>query len=271
MNAQTEVAQFGTELKRWRQHRRYSQLELASRAEVSQRHLSFLETGRSKPSPEMIQHLSMALAVPLRARNALLHLAGFAPIYSEESLHSPALAQVRQSLEILVEAHNPFPAYVVDRSWNLVLANTTALVLTGLLLPSEAGLELAGNVLRMFLHPDGARATVANWPQAAAVLIDRLVAECDANPTDSEIAQLLREVSDYPGVAEAISKPSRTSTSFLTSIHVHTDQVDLQLYTAISSLAAPSDVTLEELRLETLLPADQATADELRRLCSEVG
>ncbi len=271
MSTQTEVAQFGSELKRWRNHRRYSQLELASRAEVSQRHLSFLETGRSKPSPEMIQHLSGVLDVPLRARNALLNLAGFAPVYSEEPLDSPALAQVRQSLETLVEAHSPFPAFVVDRSWNLMLANTAALVLTGLLLPADSPPEIAGNVLRLFLHPQGARSSVSNWPQAAAVLIERLEMECNANPADGHLAELLQEVLDYDGVQEALSlAPGHSRDTFLTSIQVESGPVRLRMYTAISSLAAPLDVTLQELRLETLLPADAATADELRRLCADL-
>ncbi len=269
MPVRAEMGLFGTELKRWRQHRRYSQLDLANRAEVSQRHLSFLETGRSRPSPEMIEHLSVALDVPLRARNALFELAGFASAYSEEPLDGDALAQVRQGLETLVLAHDPFPAYVIDRSWNLLIANTSAVLLTGLLLPQDSGMELAGNVLRLFMHPGGARSSVANWVEAATVLLERLSAECAANPTDDQLAELFDEIVGYEGVdalAEAASSPT---VPFLTSIHVLTESVDLRLYTAISSLAGAGDVTLEELRLETLLPADQHTADELRRLCAE--
>ncbi|MEE9414823.1 MAG: helix-turn-helix transcriptional regulator [Acidimicrobiales bacterium] len=212
MPVRAEMGLFGTELKRWRQHRRYSQLDLANRAEVSQRHLSFLETGRSRPSPEMIEHLSVALDVPLRARNALFELAGFASAYSEEPLDGDALAQVRQGLETLVLAHDPFPAYVIDRSWNLLIANTSAVLLTGLLLPQDSGMELAGNVLRLFMHPGGARSSVANWVEAATVLLERLSAECAANPTDDQLAELFDEIVGYEGV-DALAEAANSSVS----------------------------------------------------------
>lgn len=202
MPIQTDLSLFGAELKRWRMQRRYSQLELAGIAAVSQRHLSFLETGRSRPSAEMIEHLSVVLEIPLRARNALLKTAGFADAYTEESLDGSALAQIRHSLETLVEAHDPFPAYVVDRTWNLLIANTAAALLTSLLVPTDAALTLGGNVLRLLLHPDGARGTVVNWPQAAAVLVGRLKAECDANPADAALRDIHSEVMGYPGVGE---------------------------------------------------------------------
>ena len=267
MPIRTDLTLFGTELRRWRTRRSLSQLELANRATVSQRHLSFLETGRSGPSPEMVEHLCIVLDVPLRARNALLNAAGFADAYSEEPLDGPALTQVREGLEALVEAHDPFPAYVVDRCWNLLLANTAAACLTELLLPADTALALGGNVLHLFLHPDGARRSVANWPEAAAVLIERLSAECSANPSDSALHELYDEVTAYPGIAELpLGAEVRTGAAFITEVHVRTDDVELRLYTAISSLAAASDITLEELRLETLLPADPATADALRSL-----
>lgn len=266
MPIRTDLSLFGAELKRWRRHRRYSQLELANRASVSQRHLSFLETGRSRPSPEMVEHLSIVLDVPLRARNALLNAAGFADAYSEEPLDGPDLAQIRDGLAALVEAHDPFPAYVVDRCWNLLLANTAAATLTGLLLEPDHALALGGNVLRLFLHPDGARSRVANWPQAAAVIVERFSAERAANPTDAELAALHDEILTYPGVADLTPGTIQPTTRFLTEIHVTADDLDLRLYTTIASLAAAWDVTLEELRLETLLPADAETADALRRL-----
>jgi transcriptional regulator with XRE-family HTH domain len=267
MPAPTDLNLFGAELRRWRQHRRFSQLELASTADVSQRHLSFLETGRSRPSPEMVEHLAIILEVPLRARNALLNAAGFADAYTEEPLDGPDLAQVRESLETLVEAHDPYPAYVVDRVWNLLLANGAAADLTALLLPTDAALALGGNVLRLFLHPDGARHRVVNWHQAAAVLLERLSAELATDPTDEELARLHDEVTAYPGVAELRTGPGGPPTvRFLTDIHIVADDVELRLHTTISSLSAASDITLAELRLETLLPADPETAATLRRL-----
>ena len=263
----TDQSAFGAELRRWRRHRRLSQLELASTAEVSQRHLSFLENGRSRPSPEMVEHLAIVLDVPLRARNALLNAAGFAAAYTEEPLDGPALSQIREGLETLVEAHDPYPAYVVDRCWNLLLANTAAARLTELLLPTEAALEHAGNVLRLVLHPDGARTRIANWEEAATALVERLAAECGADPTDRELAALFEEVAAYPGIAD-LPRPSLRSTAgnLVTDLRITTDHGELRLITTISSLAAASDVTLDELRLETLLPVDRASADRLRTL-----
>lgn len=266
MPIRSDQSAFGVELRRWRQHRRLSQLELASTAEVSQRHLSFLETGRSRPSPEMVEHLAIALDVPLRARNALLNAAGFADRYTVESLEGPALSQIRECLETLVEAHDPYPAYVVDRTWNLLIANTAAARLTELLLPTAAALEHAGNTLRLVLHPDGARARIVNWQQVAAALVERLAAECGADPTDAELAALFAEVTSYPGIADLPRRPSGPAGNLVTELRIDTGDGELRLVTAISSLAAASDVTLDELRLETLLPADRASADRLRAL-----
>lgn len=267
MPIHTDPKLFADELKRWRQHRRYSQLQLAVEADVSQRHLSFLENGRSRPSAEMIEHLSIVLEVPLRARNALLNAAGFADAYSEEPLNGTALAQVRGALHTLVEAHNPYPAYIVDRTWNLLDANTAAANLTALLLGDDAAHELAGNVLRLFLHPDGARRAVTNWHEAATVLVERLASECSHHPGDTEMRDLYDEVTSYPGVKPR-RRHSPTSSGLLTPIEIDTGAISLRLYTTISSLAATTDVTLEELRLETLLPADSESAEALRQLAT---
>jgi transcriptional regulator with XRE-family HTH domain len=267
MPIQTDPTLFAAELKRWRHHRRYSQLQLANQAQVSQRHLSFLENGRSRPSPEMVEHLSIVLGVPLRARNALLNAAGFADAYSEEPLQGAALAQIRGTLHTLVEAHNPYPAYIVDRSWNLLDANTAAANLTALLLGNETALELASNVLRLFLHPDGARHAVTNWAEAAAVLVERLATECANYPGDSDMRALYDEVISYPDVNTRRGRAA-TANGLLTAIEIDTDEISLRLYTTISSLAATSDVTLEELRLETLLPADNETAEALHLLAT---
>ncbi len=267
MPIHTDPKLFAAELKRWRQHRRYSQLQLAVEAEVSQRHLSFLETGRSRPSPEMVERLSIVLGVPLRARNALLSAAGFADAYSEEPLQGTALAQIRGTLHTLVEAHNPYPAYIIDRTWNLLDANTAAANLTALLLGENAALELAGNVLRLFLHPDGARSAVTNWPEAAAVLVERLASECSHHPADLEMRKLYDEVTSYPGV-NARPRHAAITSGLLTPIEIDTGEISLRLYTTISSLAATTDITLEELRLETLLPADTETAEALGQLAT---
>ena len=265
MTSTNEVSSFGAELRRWRQRRRLSQLELANAAEVSQRHLSFLETGRSQPSSEMVEHLGLTLGVSLRGRNALLHAAGYAPTHSEEPLDGAALSTVREGLETLVAAHEPYPAYVVDRCWNLLLANAAAAQLVALLVPGEAGSSLGGNVLRLMLHPDGARSRVANWAHAAGVVVQRFSDECAANPGDAELQALYEEVMGYPDVAE-LSHQRQTSPGFIAELVITAEPADLKLYTAIASLAGASDLTLAELRLETLLPADSATAETLRSI-----
>lgn len=270
MPIRTDQSAFGTELRRWRRHRRLSQLELASMAEVSQRHLSFLENGRSRPSPEMVDHLAIVLDVPLRARNALLDAAGFAAAYTEEPLDGPALAEIREGLETLVEAHDPYPAYVVDRCWNLLLANAAAARLIERLLPTATALEHAGNALRLVLHPEGARSRIVNWEEVAAALVERLATECGVDPTDTELAALLDEVTSYPGIAGLPHPSSRTAAgNLVTDLRISTDHGELRLITTISSLAAASDVTLDELRLETLLPVDRASADLLRTMSDE--
>jgi transcriptional regulator with XRE-family HTH domain len=255
---------FGSTLRAWRRRRHLSQLDLAVEADVSQRHLSFLETGKSKPSREMVVHLASTLDVPLRERNRLLVAAGFAPRYPERGLDEPAMDQVRHVLELLLAAHQPFPAFVVDRRWDLVMANGVATALTGLV-AGDAG--LGDNLMRLSLHPDGIRPMVANWEAAATVLVHRLEREVADRPTDQGLADLLAEVSGYPGVAELPDRPSLPDGSeLLVPLDLRTPLGDLSFFTTITTIGAPFDVTLEELRLETLLPADAATEATLRSL-----
>lgn len=264
----TATLTFGDELRRWREARRLSQLDLALHADVSQRHVSFLETGRSTPSRDMVLHLAAALDVPLRDRNLLLTLAGYAPAFSERTLDDATLAQIRHVLETLLAAHEPFPAYVVDRTWNQVLANTAIARLLQLLPdPLGAAEAAAGNVLRLALHPDGLRQVVVNFPEVAASLLLRLEHEATHRAGDPEIQALLAEVRSYPGVAELPSRPSAPrGQDLLVPLHVRNHDVELRLFTTIATIGAPYDVTLEELCLETLLPADPATEQALREL-----
>ena len=258
---------FGDELRGWRDRRRRSQLDLATEAGVSQRHLSFLETGRSKPSREMVLHLAGVLEVPLREQNTLLTAAGFAPQYAERGLDDPDLDQVRHVLEVLLEAHDPFPAYVVDRTWNLVLANDAAVGFVSMLVDPSVMAELGGNVLRVSLHPEGLRSVVVNWDASAAAIVQRLTREVADRPGDEDLAQLLDEVTAYPGVDAIEALPSLPSgEDLLIPLHIRTDDLDLRFFTTIATIGAPFDITLEELRLETLLPADRPTEETLREL-----
>lgn len=257
--------EFGDVLRSWRGRRNHSQLHLAGAAGVSQRHISFLETGRSRPSREMVMHLGLVLDMPLRDRNGMLIAAGFAPVYPERSIDDPDMADIRRALEAMLRAHDPFPAYVIDRHWNLVMANSAAGAMIATL-PSEAQAH-AGNLARLMLHPDGLRTTVENWRDAAASTLLRLDREADESPGDHELLALVDEMRSYPDL------PGERELSRVPSVHEMVLPLRLRLgdellsfFTTIATLASPSDITLQELRLETLLPADQATEAVLHAL-----
>lgn len=257
----------GAELKRWRTHRRLSQLDLSVTAYVSQRHLSFLETGRAKPSREMIIHLATVLNVPLRDRNTWLYAAGYAAVYSEHGLGEPAMEEVRHALELILEAHSPFPAYVVDRAWTLVMTNQPAAALTSMMVSPQDAPLFGGNILRLLLHPKGLRASIINWESAGAALLSRLEREVADRPGDEVLADLLTEVMAYPDVGELRHRPEvPTGADLLVSLDMKTPVGDMRLLTTIATIGAPFDITLEELRLETLLPADRKTEALLRKL-----
>ena len=257
----------GDVLRQWRKARRFSQLELSVTAGVSQRHLSFLETGRSTPSREMVIHLGTILDVPLRDRNAWLAAAGYAAVYTEQGLDEPAMDQVRHVLEVLLNAHQPFPAYVVDRAWNLVMTNPPATALTAMIVPPDKAALFEGNIMRLFMHPAGIREHVVNWESAAAALMRRLERELAERPGDTALTSLLEEVRAYPGVDQLPNRPELPSGSdLLVPLHVRTPVGEMRLLTTIATIGAPFDVTLEELRLETLLPANPETEAILRSL-----
>lgn len=254
---------FGDVLRSWRGRRSHSQLTLAAEAGVSQRHISFLETGRSKPSREMVVHLGLVLDVPLRDQNSGLVAAGFAPVYAERTIDHPDLVDVRRALELMLNAHDPFPAYVIDRLWNLALANDATLRLVDSL-PSSAQ-PLSGNLARLLLHPDGLRSIVGNWDEAAAAILLRLKREAVDSPGDLDLADLLGELEEYPGLPDDRTMASVPSThELLVPIEITLNGADLSFFTTIATLASPSDITLQELRLETLLPANVATEAVLR-------
>jgi len=263
----TKTVTFGDELRRWRSQRRMSQLDLAVAAEVSQRHLSFLETGRSKPSPEMVIHLGRALDLALRDQNLLLGAAGFAPAYPERGLDDPELDQVIEVLQNLVDAHGHFPAYVLDRGWNVVLANQAAFTVIDLITPAPPP-EVAANILRLTLHPLGLRSLISNWEEVALTLLHRVEREVAHSPHDDELRALLEEVLAYPGVADLTKgrSPFPDGADLVVPLRVSRDGTDMAFFTTIATIGAPFDITLAELRLETLLPADATTGTFLRTL-----
>ncbi|MBK1782884.1 helix-turn-helix domain-containing protein [Prauserella cavernicola] len=258
----------GELLREWRDRRRISQLDLSIAAEISTRHLSFVETGRAKPSRDMVVRLGEHLDVPLRERNQLLLAAGFAPVYPESSLDDPDLAIVREAVRRLLAGHEPFPAVVIDRRWNLVEGNAgVALLLAGV---DSRLLKSPANVLRVTLHPDGMAPNIVNLGEWRAHLLGRLRREVAAT-ADPELAALLDELRGYPcddAVPEVeIPGPG----DFLVPLRFRHDGAELSFFSTVATFGTPLDVTLAELSIESFYPADAATAEVLRGFTAESG
>jgi transcriptional regulator with XRE-family HTH domain len=260
------MSRYGSTLKTWRSARRLSQLELATVADVSQRHVSFLETGRARPSREMVIHLAIALDVPLRDRNAMLAAAGYSPEYNETALTEPAFAQVRGVLETILDSHEPFPAIVVDRGWNVVIANSAAMRFTATMIDPGAPLVTdVVNAFKIILHPEGVRPFIVNWEQVAATALRRLSREVAARPADTMLSALWDEVLTYRGVAEVQSSPSLPSADdLLIPIQYRIGNHELSLFSTIATIGEAHDITLEELRLESFFAADRETEQLFR-------
>lgn len=253
----------GELLKMWRSKRRVSQLNLAVLAGVSPRHLSFVETGRSKPSREMILHLAEQLDVPLRDRNALLTAAGFAPLYRESALDAPELASVRQAIEVILTNHDPFPAFVIDGKWNLLHANTGVTAFLHLI--SSELLEPPMNVIKASLHPQGISRFILNFDEYAAHVIERLRRQLAAT-SDPGLAALLDEVYSYPAVARAIGGlVVLPPPAAVLPMHFRLDDgTELRFFSTMTVFGSPLDVTIAELAIESFFPADAATSSFFR-------
>jgi transcriptional regulator with XRE-family HTH domain len=253
----------GDYLRTWRHRRRMSQLDFALDAEISQRHLSFLESGRSAPSRDMLLHLAERLDVPLRERNAMLLAAGFAPVYSERHLDDPAMAAARVAIETVLRGHEPFPALAVDRHWNLVTANRAVAPLlvgvedTTLLVPPL-------NVLRVSLHPNGLAPRIANLGEWRAHLLDRLRRQI-AVTSDIALVELLRELSGYPGGAAHVAAPMDHAGVFM-PLRLMSAHGMLSLISTTTVFGTPRDLTLAELAVEAFFPADDRTRKRLENL-----
>jgi transcriptional regulator with XRE-family HTH domain len=258
---------FGDYLRHWRQHRRLSQLDLAQEAEISTRHLSFVETGRSVPSREMVLRLAERLDVPLRERNALLVAAGYAPMYRERRLDDPAFAPARQAVELILKSHEPYPAFAVDRHWNLVAANRMVPVMLAGADPSLLQQGQA-NVLRLSLHPKGVAPRIANLAQWRNHIFERLRQQIQATG-DGTLTALLEELRGYPvpeGAAEVHMEGEHLGV--VMPFKYRTDQGILNFISTTTIFGTPVDVTLQELAMETFFPADEATAQALRQMMS---
>jgi transcriptional regulator with XRE-family HTH domain len=258
--AMTKNPAVGPLLREWRQRRRLSQLELALDAGVSSRHLSFVETGRSQPSREMVLHLAERLDVPLRERNVLLMAAGFAPSFPERSLEDPALHAPREAIELVLKGHEPYPAIAVDRHWTLVAANRA---ITPFLAAEDASLlEPPINVLRLSLHPRGVAPRIANFGEWRAHLLDRLRRQVDVSG-DPALLALLEELRAYPAPPAV---PRADFANVIVPLEFVTEHGTLSFFSTTTIFGTPVDVTLSELAIEAFFPANDATAKAMRSL-----
>ena len=260
------MTEFGPLLREWRARRRRSQLDLALEAEISQRHLSFVESGRARPSREVVLRLAERLAVPLRARNALLVAAGHAPEYGERPIDDPALRPAMEAVRLILDGHEPFPALAVDRHWNLVAANRIAARLMDGVAPALAAPPV--NMLRLSLHPEGLAGRIVNLRAWKTHILDRLRREAEASG-DPVLGALLEEMARYPagqdpppGIAE------RERALIATPLRLRVPGGELALIGTMTVFGTATEVMLSELSLETFFPADGETAAALRAMAA---
>jgi transcriptional regulator with XRE-family HTH domain len=256
---------FASALRYWREKRGFTQLRLSTESGISQRHISFLESGRSQPSKEMVLKLGIVLEVPLRQRNVMLLAAGFAPAYQERSLSDPELHAVKQALDFMLQQQAPYPAVVVDRLWNLVMPNGPAAMMVRWLLgmPEQQPIPRDGqiNMARLMLDPAGLRPYIPNWREVCGDMLHWIQREAMSDGPGSEATRLLDELLGFDGIAGATRTPNLDSRALpFLPVMLKKGDVSLNLFTTIATLGTPHDVTVHELRIESFFPADAATA-----------
>ncbi|TXL78698.1 helix-turn-helix transcriptional regulator [Vineibacter terrae] len=268
----SSAATFAARLRWWRTHRGWSQLSLAHRAEVSQRHISFLELGRTQPSREMVLRLAAVLEVPLRQQNALLHAAGFAPMWRESGLAESALSIVDRALDHVLRQHEPYPALVVDRQWNVLRENRASRQLTSFLngTPERAPDPAAPvNLADVLLGPHLLRPLIVNWLDVAHALVQIVHADALSDGSE-ETAALLARLLRYPDVPKLADIPRlEQPREPILTIEFRKDSIAFKLFTVIATLGTPQDITAQEIRIESFFPADSNTARLLEGWAAE--
>jgi len=271
-DAQALHSAFAAQLKRWRQLRRLSQLDLALQANVSQKHISYLELGRTKPSRAMVLQLAQVLDLPLHDRNVFLESAGYAAAFSRSSLDDPAMRPVLEAVEVMLSHLDPNPALVVDGAWNVIRVNAGMRRLMRALdfrlapLARALGEAAAGNLMRQLFHPDGLRGRIANWPALAPSLLAHLRRQRTARPSEA-LDELLAELPTYPGVADL--PPALAVSGALppiTPVEFAHGEFRVRLLSMCSTFGNPQDITTDQLRIESFFPAD----DDARRRLHEL-
>lgn len=252
----------GALLQYWRKARHLSQLALAAEADVSPRHLCFLETGRAKPSRAMVLQLASALDVPFRERNTLLLAAGFAPVYLERGLDAPEILPARRALDAILRQQEPFPAVVMNRHWDILTTNAAASRFFAFLL--DEAVNRFSNVVRLMFHPEGLRPYVEDWEVAAQELIHRVHREAVGGVRDETTVKLLEEVFAYPGVPAHFRRPDlQAPLQPIIPIRFRKGDWRFDFFSAVTTLGTPQDVTLQELRIETFFPNDRQTEENV--------
>lgn len=264
MALETATSDVGVLLREWRNSRRFSQLDLALEADISARHLSCVESGKAHPSRDVIGRLANALGMPLRERNALFLAAGFAPEHRETSLDAPEMARIRQAMELTLKHHEPYPAFAVNRHWDVVTMNAA---LVRVFVQLREGGPKHANIVRQIFDPEDMRPLLANWEEVAGDVIRHLHAEVRAAPADHKTRALLKEALAYPGVPEhwRTREPSAQPAPLLTA-HFRRGDLQLVFFSTLVRFSAAGDVTLDELRIECMFPADDRTARFCERL-----
>jgi transcriptional regulator with XRE-family HTH domain len=257
----------GEHLREWRQRRRMSQLHLACEAVISTRHLSFVETGRATPSREMILHLAEHLRIPARERNVLLVAAGYAPIFAERALDDPALRAARKAIDLVLEAQKPYPAFALDRAWNVVASNAALPELYVDVAP--ALLKPPVNVLRLSLHPEGLAPRIENLAEWRAHLLARLKQQIELT-ADPVLIELQREAAAYPSPGDAGSRGAETPPEVVAPLRIRIAAGALSFFTTTTVFGSPVDVTLSELAIESFFAADASTARLVQALSASV-
>ena len=261
---------FGELLRHWRRREHYSQEALALEAGISQRHLSCLESNRASPSREMVLHLCNVLDVPLRERNLLLTTAGFAAAYAHGSLDGPELAAVSRAVDLMLDGLSPCPALALDRDWNLVRANDAALRTFGAFVDLAVALPRVdpvdgANVLKLMFHPEGLRPAIQNWVRTAPLLLERIRREVVADPAWQRGPDLLAELGELAGVDPRVKAFPEASDPVMT-LRLQKGDTRLALFSTIATFGTAQDVTVQELRVETFFPADEASRTVLAEL-----
>ncbi|MEA1651555.1 helix-turn-helix transcriptional regulator [Nitrospirillum sp. BR 11164] len=268
----SQLTPLGLLLREWRAARRMSQMDLALEAGVSTRHLSCVETGKAQPSRELLARLADTLDMPLRERNALLVAAGYAPRYGERTLTMPEMAPVRQAIDFIIKQQEPYPALVMDRRWDVVRINRATARIVSL---ARGRMPRHNNILRQIFDPEDMRAVMGNWESLAGDLIRHLHNEVAATPLDQGLRTLLDDVLAYPGVParwrsrDPDAYPLPLCTTVFAGGALDGEGHPLRFFSTITTFGTARDVTVEELRIECMFPADERTAERCRALAAE--